>query len=255
MQTSVLGNYFKLKTTLGIISWKFLGLKLRYILQKFKGSLLRFSSVKILNLELNFEFSPRGSGSNFGSEPNFGNTIRENMQQKHQSTEDAQFRTALENMRFKACTLEDIAFLRSLVSSNIPSRRSIRDEDFRNVSIITGTNLHKDEMNRLGAIRFAQETSQSLVDFYSDDSPCGTQTDTEKVRGVKCVGEVSDKMRDALWSQPPSSSDKHISGKLSICIGRECQGLTLGFGGFLWFFQGFLNNKPNFRSNVIFYRD
>ena len=36
---------------------------------------------------------------------------------------------------------------------------------------------------------------------------------------------------------------------------RECQGLTLGFGGFLWFFQGFLNNKPNFRSNVIFYRD
>ena len=44
MQTSVLRNYFKLKTTLRIISWKFLGLKLRYISQKFKGSLLRFSS-------------------------------------------------------------------------------------------------------------------------------------------------------------------------------------------------------------------
>ena len=44
MQTSVLGNYFKLKTTLHIISWKFLGLKLRYISQKFKGSLLRFGS-------------------------------------------------------------------------------------------------------------------------------------------------------------------------------------------------------------------
>ena len=40
-----------------------------------------------------------------------------------------------------------------------------------------------------------------------------------------------------------------------IGLPRECQGLTLGFGGFLWFFQGFLNNKPNFRSNVIFYRD
>ena len=77
MQTSVLGNYFKLKTTLGIISWKFLSLKPRYISQKFKGSLLRFSSAKILNLELNFEFSPRGSGSNFGSEPNFGNTSPE----------------------------------------------------------------------------------------------------------------------------------------------------------------------------------
>ena len=36
---------------------------------------LRFSSAKILNLELNFEFGPRGSGSNFGSEPNYGNTM------------------------------------------------------------------------------------------------------------------------------------------------------------------------------------
>jgi hypothetical protein len=145
--------------------------------------------------------------------------LRENMRQKHQSTEDAQFRTALENMRFKACTPEDIIFLRTLVSSKLPGRRSICDEDFRNISIITGTNLHKDEINRLGAIRFAQETGQSLVDFYSDDSPCGTQTDTEKVRSVKRVGEISDDMRDALWSQPPSSSDKHVAGKLSICIG------------------------------------
>ena len=145
--------------------------------------------------------------------------LRENMRQKHQSTEDAQFRTALENMRFKACTPEDIVFLRTLVSSKVPGRRSICDEDFRNVSIITGTNLHKDEINRLGAIRFAQETGQSLVDFYSDDSPCGTQSDTEKVRCVKRVGEISDEMREALWSQPPSSSDKHVAGKLSICIG------------------------------------
>ena len=35
---------------------------------------LRFSSAKLLNLELDFEFSPRGSGLNFGSEPNFSNT-------------------------------------------------------------------------------------------------------------------------------------------------------------------------------------
>ena len=38
---------------------------------------LRFSSAKILNFELNFEFSPRGSGLNFGSELNFGNTRNE----------------------------------------------------------------------------------------------------------------------------------------------------------------------------------
>ena len=107
------------------------------------------------------------------------------------STEDAQFRTALENMRYKACTPEDIVFLRTLVSSKVPGHRSICDEDFQNISIITGTNLHKDEINRLGAIRFAQETGQSLVDFYSEDSPCGIQSDTEKVHCVKHVGEIS----------------------------------------------------------------
>ena len=142
------------------------------------------------------------------------------MRQKHQSAEDAQFQTALENMRFKACTPEDIVFLCTLMSSKLPAgHHSICDEDYQNVSIIIGTNLHKDEFNRLGTICFAQETGQSLVNFYSYDSPCGTQTNTENVCGVKHVGEISDEMRDALWSQPPSSSDKHIAGKLSICIG------------------------------------
>jgi hypothetical protein len=45
--------------------------------------------------------------------------LRENMWQKHQSTKDAQFRTALENMRFKACTPEDIIFLCTLMSSKV----------------------------------------------------------------------------------------------------------------------------------------
>jgi hypothetical protein len=36
---------------------------------------LGFGSAKTLNLELNFGFGPRGSGSNLGSEPNFGITI------------------------------------------------------------------------------------------------------------------------------------------------------------------------------------
>ena len=117
--------------------------------------------------------------------------LRENMRQKHQSTEDAQFQTTLENMRYKACTPEDIVFLHTLVSSKVPGHRSICDEDFRNISIITGTNIHKDEINRLGAICFAQETGQSLVDFYSEDSPCGIQSDTEKVHCVKHVGEIS----------------------------------------------------------------
>ena len=34
-------------------------------------------------------------------------------------------------------------------------------------------------------------------------------------------------------------------------IGRECQGLTLGFCGFWRIFQGFLNIRLNFTLNVI----
>jgi PIF1-like helicase len=145
--------------------------------------------------------------------------LRENMRQNKQSHEDASLRAALENMRYKACKPEDIAFLRTRISSKIPGRPSICHVQFRNVSIITGTNLHKDEINRLGAIRFAQETNQTLTDFFSDDSPRVTQSDSEQSCGSKRVSEITDEMREGLWSQPSSSTDKHIAGKLSLCIG------------------------------------
>ena len=74
------------------------------------------------------------------------------MRQKNQSTLDNQLRTALENMRYKACTPEDIRFLRTRISSNLPGQPSICDDNFRNVSIITAMNVHKDEINKLGAI-------------------------------------------------------------------------------------------------------
>ena len=44
----------------------------------------------------------------------------DNMRQRAQSAEDAQFREALVNMRYKACTPADIAFLKSRVSSQLP---------------------------------------------------------------------------------------------------------------------------------------
>ena len=74
------------------------------------------------------------------------------MRQKIQSALDNQLRTALENMCYKACTSEDIRFLRTHISSNLPNRPSICDNNCRNVSIITAKNLHKDEINKLDAI-------------------------------------------------------------------------------------------------------
>jgi hypothetical protein len=144
--------------------------------------------------------------------------LRQNMRQKVQSILDNQLRTALENMRYKACTPENITFLRTRISSNLPNRPSICDDNFRNVSIITAKNLHKDEINKLGAIRFAQETGQKLTNFYSEDS-ANVNNNEKKTSGVLRIKEITDEIQMSLWSQPPSSTDKNIAGNLNLCIG------------------------------------
>ena len=47
--------------------------------------------------------------------------LRQNMRQKVQNALDNQLRTALENMHYKACTPEDIRFLQTHISSNLPN--------------------------------------------------------------------------------------------------------------------------------------
>ena len=145
--------------------------------------------------------------------------LRQNMRQKTQSDEDARLRTCLENMRYKACTPEDITFLRTRISSRLPGRTSICDGHFRDVAIITRTHLDKDEINRLGAERFAQETGQKLTDFFSNDSPRANPSGSEPTSRVKRVNEITEEMQQGFWSQPPSSTDTQIAGKLSLCIG------------------------------------
>jgi hypothetical protein len=81
--------------------------------------------------------------------------LRQNMRQRSQSADDAKFRMALSNMRYKACTAADIAFLKSRLFSMLPGRPNVNEKQFRSVSIITNLNSQKDEINRLGSQRFA----------------------------------------------------------------------------------------------------
>jgi len=124
-------------------------------------------------------------------------------------------------MRYKACTPDNLAFLRTRTSSLAPGRSSICDDNFRNVSIITGTNLHKDKINRLGAIQFAEETNQTLTHFYSDDSVKVNLKDTNSSDEckVKYLASLTNETQAAFWEMPPSSTDKHIPGVLPLCIG------------------------------------
>jgi hypothetical protein len=105
------------------------------------------------------------------------------MRQKNQSVEDSKFRTALENMRYKACTSEDIKFLQSRSTGPGSMRPKLAEKKFRNISIITAWNSQKDRINELGCARFAKETGQHLVDLYSIDKWVVYEDIPDKITG------------------------------------------------------------------------
>ena len=63
--------------------------------------------------------------------------LRENMRQRTQTAEDNKLRTALENMRYAACTHEDIKFLKSRIAGRRSDQPKLSNREIRNVSIIT----------------------------------------------------------------------------------------------------------------------
>jgi hypothetical protein len=153
--------------------------------------------------------------------------LRQNMRQRIQSFEDSKFREALTNMRYKACTQSDITFLKSLISSELPGRTSVNHKNFRNVSIITNLNSQKDEINRLGSLRFAAETGQTLTHHFSIDSVASKEPEEDQQRKKYSAGQkrsvkhgsIPEAIQHALWEQPTCANSKLIPGKLSICIG------------------------------------
>jgi hypothetical protein len=149
--------------------------------------------------------------------------LRKNMRQKGNTKEDNKLRTALENMRYKDCTLEDIHFLRSRITSLQPGRPSICSKEFKNTAMITAKNVQKDEINRLGCIKFAMETNQNLIHFYSEDNISTNQQESrhKKTQGrTTCKAKnITTTLQNLLWQLPHSTADKHIAGKLSLCIG------------------------------------
>ena len=154
--------------------------------------------------------------------------LRQNMRQSKQSKEDADLRMALENMRYKSCTPEDIAFLRTRIAGRGPNDPKLAQQRFRNVSIITGRNAERDKINELGCERFASENNQPLTTFYSIDRWRNPDEGRKGVRGrpkktlidpVRKTDILSPSLQRALWEQPPASSNKHVAGKLTLCVG------------------------------------
>ncbi len=152
--------------------------------------------------------------------------LRQNMRQNTQSTEDAKFRTALENMRYAECTQDDIEFLKTRIAGKKTDQPNIAKKCYRNISIITELNSQKDQLNKLGSLRFAAETGQKLTEFYSDDE-LGEDIDPSSLSSVRKKDKktkpsskkiLSSDMQDTIWNLRHSSSE-HVPGKLSLCIG------------------------------------
>ncbi|PBK59128.1 hypothetical protein ARMSODRAFT_899687, partial [Armillaria solidipes] len=147
--------------------------------------------------------------------------LRQNMRQRSQTIEDASLRTALENMRYRKCTANDLVFLNTCVSSIARGRDHISQPEYRNVSIITAWNSHKDEINRLGCERFAIETGQTLTCFYSEDFATEMRQEKQdrKARGLHRSTGITDELQQTLWDLPPNANDGQCAGTLRLCTG------------------------------------
>ena len=154
--------------------------------------------------------------------------LRQNMRQRSQTPRDAQLRTALVNMRYGKCTPDDIKFLRSLVAGRRPDQPKLAKKEFRNVAVICGRHTQKDQINMIGCERFAKDTGQKLVDFYSIDQ-WGNSPDpamfeakklnkTLKTQSVQKRKEMSLNEQTQIWSLRPGATE-HFPGKLSLCLG------------------------------------
>jgi len=154
--------------------------------------------------------------------------LRQNMRQKQQTEQDSKLRTALENMRYRSCTTEDIAFLKSRIAGKGPNKPKLAQKRFRNVSIITAFNNQRDKINELGCKRFSEENNRPLKMFYSmdrwsnnieNDNIKGKQKDNDKKNLSRNKEKLPPHIQKILWEQPHGTSDKHVPGKLTLCIG------------------------------------
>ena len=149
--------------------------------------------------------------------------LRENMRQRSQTPGDAKLRKALENLRYKSCTPEDIDLLYTRVAGRGPNKPKLNQHRFRNISVITALNSYRDGINELGVERFATEEKQNLITFYSVDKLCPSKEEKQfakkkLVNPPRATNVVNPDLQDALWSLQPNLS-KHHPGMLPLCVG------------------------------------
>jgi hypothetical protein len=147
--------------------------------------------------------------------------LRENMRQKNQTNEDASLRKALTNMRYGACTKDDIEFLNTRIAGRRSDQPKVASKDFRNIAIICGRHTEKDMINQLGCERFAADTNQTLVHFYSVDKWARNRKNNKTKRSSSEIHDSEEIDLDdqhEIWKLHPGRTD-HFPGRLPLCLG------------------------------------
>ena len=134
--------------------------------------------------------------------------------------------TALENMRYGPCTVEDISFLETRITGRHPNQPKLVAKIFQNASIITTLNAQQHKINELGSRCFVAETNQTLTHFHSVDH-FGNSLDVSKKkhRGRKSKraskhssNAISPWPQDLIWNLPHAAT-AHFPERLPLCIG------------------------------------
>ncbi|KAI0652909.1 hypothetical protein C8Q70DRAFT_882161, partial [Cubamyces menziesii] len=153
--------------------------------------------------------------------------LRQNMRQRGMSVEDQRFRVALTNLRYKACTADDRALLRSRIVTS-RDHHALQLPLLTNVSIITAWNAHRDAINEIGSETFSRYHGRKLVAFYSLDQWCSekmshsvrqAQRDcTQSIDPVRHNNVIAPDIQQIIWNLPPCLTDHH-AGILRLCRG------------------------------------
>lgn len=153
--------------------------------------------------------------------------LRQSMRQRGDSVEDDMFRTGLSNMRYRACTPEDIALFRTRIAYSSVTAPHIGDPRFRNISIITALNRHRDIINEVSALRFARDHGTTLHTFFSRDEWSESiqndslrqdqRHDSGTFDPQRTSNTVSSTFQEMLWNLPPGDTC-HMAGKLTLCM-------------------------------------
>ena len=145
--------------------------------------------------------------------------LRENMRQRGISDEDQKFRNALDNLRYRACTAQDVQLLHTRVGGTREGQPHLGMPQFRDISIITAWNTHRDAINEVSAERFARENNVQLHRFYSIDSLAEPRwrSDSTKPPRKNKFKVMTPTVRELLWRLPPASTE-HVPGVLLLCI-------------------------------------